>query len=211
MKLHKILQRKENRSIKRSFNKSTSRIIDNSRAVRAFVSPGTDTDTYNSVIFMDCRTVTRFRQDIMCGENRLIKHSSLPASLADPRSPTGKGPTRPNFRGTAIMTVIFLHLEERAHFLPARPPSPVPSSPLFSLRRRRECPAPAILLKPTATIAPHPFFHPFFLSLFLSSAPRSFYSDTVKLEETIQRALTIKWDYSHVTWIHLRHAKVKLN
>lgn len=157
--------------------------------MRAFISLETDKPAQLSYFYglSDSNTVTRLRQDIMCGENRLIKHGSLPASLAIPRSPTRKGPTRPNFRGTAIMTVIFLHLEERAHFLPARPSSPTPFSPLFSLRRRRECPAPAILLKPTATIAPHPFF-----SFFCSSAPRSFYSDTAKLGQTIQRALTVK-------------------
>lgn len=156
----RIYDAKKNHSIKCSFNKSTDTIIDNSSAA-SFLFLSRPTNSHNWIIFIDCRTVTRWRDidRILCvGENRLIKHSSLPTSLANPRSPTRKGPTRPNFRGTAIMTVIFLHLEERAHFLPARPSLPMPSLPLFSLRRRRECPAPAILLKPTATIAPHSFF-----------------------------------------------------
>lgn len=99
-------------------------------------------------------------------------------SHRNPRSPTGKEPTRPNFRGTAIMTVIFLHLEERAHFLPARHSHPRPwPSPPFSLRRRRrrERSAPAILLKPTATIAARPFF------TFCFSAPRSYHGQRREL------------------------------
>lgn len=85
--------------------------------------------------------------------------TQFPARVSPCVHRLGKGPTRPNFRGTAIMTVIFLHLEERAHFLcPRVSPIHVLTSPPFSLRRRRECPAPAILLKPTATIAPYLFF-----------------------------------------------------
>jgi len=155
---------------------------------------------------MNCWTITRWDETstgyYVWGES--LDKTQFPASFS--RKPaftaTRKGPTRPNFRGTAIMTVIFLYLKERAHFLPAHSLpsfSPTPSSPLFALRRRRECPAPAILLKPTATIAPHPFF----FHLFCSCAPRSLYTDTAKLGQTIQWALTIKWDYPHVTWFTL--------
>lgn len=109
----------------------------------------------------------------------------------------GRGPTRPNFRGTAIMTVIFLHLEERAHFLRRASFSPLrraPHAAAPALRRRREYPAPAILLKPTATIAPHSFFFLLLLLfppllIFCFSAPCPLlYSDTdVESRQTIQR------------------------
>lgn len=126
----------------------------------------------------DSNTMTRLRQDIMCGENRLIKHSSLPASLAKPTSLTRKGPTRPNFRGTAIMTVIFLHLKERAHFLPS--PHPRLSHHHYSrfdvvgnTRRQR-----FFLNRPRRLHLTPIFFHPFALPHLVHSiaTPRSWAS-----------------------------------
>jgi len=46
------------------------------RALRAFISLETDKPAQLSYFYglSDSNTVTRLRQDIMCGENRLIKH-----------------------------------------------------------------------------------------------------------------------------------------
>lgn len=165
-------------SVKHNSNESTNTIIDNSRAgahvtnLSLLLRP-TMGDPRNRVIFMDCRTVTvtrDFDRILRVREGESLDKTQFRASilLPRPRSPTRKGPTRPNFRGTAIMTVIFLHLEERAHFLPAHPSSRPLAAVSLRLRRRRERSAPAILLKPTATIAPYPFF------TFCLSAPRSY-------------------------------------
>lgn len=107
------------------FNKSTNAIIDNSCAARVFASPEIDNGkTSQSSYFYGLsdsngdETSTGY---YVRGESFDKTWFPAGASLARVRAfSVYRGPTRPNFRGTAIMTVIFLHLEERAHFLPAR-------------------------------------------------------------------------------------------
>lgn len=157
---------------------------------------------HDRVIFTMCRTVmvTRIRQDTTCGENRLIKNTVARGSRHPRRAfrDQGKGPTRPNFHGTAIMTVIFLHLEERARFLPAPPPSPTSYFDHYSrfdvvgnARRQR------FFLNRPRRLRHIPFFFPH-LFAFPQLVPAAV-TTPPSWGRTIRRALTVKRDYPHVT------------